>query len=38
MGSNPRRILSLLAIAHPVEGKIISGIEGSLEDGTHPSS
>ena len=36
MGSNPCRIIPLLGIAHPVEGKIISGTEGSPGDGTHP--
>ena len=35
MGSNPRKI-SLLGIAHPVEGKTISGTEDVLGDGTHP--
>ena len=30
------RKIPLLSIAHPVEGKIISGIEGVLGDGTHP--
>ena len=29
MGSNPCRIIPLLSIAHPVEGKIISSTEGS---------
>ena len=29
---------SQLGIAHPVEGKIISGTEGSLGDGTHQRS
>ena len=29
MGSNPCRIITLLGFAHPVERKIISGIEGS---------
>ena len=29
---------SLLGIAHPVEGKIISGTEGSPGDGMHPRS
>ena len=38
MRSNPYRIIPLLGIAYPVEGKIISGIEGSLGDGTHPRS
>ena len=37
MRSNPCRIISLLGIAHPVEGKIISSTEGSLGDGRHPS-
>ena len=36
MGSNPCRIIPLLGIAHPVEGKIISGTEGSPRDGMHP--
>ena len=38
MGSNPCRIIPQLGIAHPVEGKIISVIEGSPGDGTHPRS
>ena len=38
MGSSPSRIIPLLGIAHPVEGKIISGTEGSLRDGMHPRS
>ena len=36
MGSNPCRIIPPLGIAHPVEGKIILGTEGSLGDETHP--
>ena len=36
MGSNPCRIIPLLGIAYPVEGKIILGTEGSLGDGMHP--
>ena len=36
MGSNPCRIIPLLGIAHPVEGKTISGIEDTPGDGTHP--
>ena len=36
MGSNPCRIIPLLGIAHPVEGKIISSTEDTLGDGTHP--
>ena len=38
MGSNSCRIILLLGIAHPIEGKIISGTEGSPRDGTHPKS
>ena len=38
MGSNPCRIIPLLGIAHPVEGKIIPGTKGSPGDGTHPRS
>ena len=38
MGSNPCKIIPLLCIAHLVEGKIISGIEGSPGDGEHPRS
>ena len=38
MESNSCRIIPLLGIAHPVKGKIISGIEGSPGDGTHPRS
>ena len=38
MGSNPCRIIPLLGIAHPVEGKIILGTEGSSRDGTHSRS
>ena len=38
MGSNLSRIIPLVGIAHPVEGKIISGTEGSPMDGTHPRS
>ena len=38
MGSNSCRIIPLLGIAHPIEGKIISGIEGSLGFGTHLKS
>ena len=38
MGSNPCRIIPLLGFAHPVEGKIIPGTEGSPGDGTHPRS
>ena len=38
MGSNPCRIIPLLSIAHPVEGKFISGTEGSPGDGTHPKA
>ena len=38
MGSNPCRIIPLLGIAHPVEGKIILGTEGSPGDGTHSRS
>ena len=38
MGSNPCRIIPLLGIANLVEGKIISGTEGSPRDGTHPRS
>ena len=30
MGSNPCRIIPLLGIAHPAEGKIISGTEVHL--------
>ena len=36
MGSNPSRTISLLGIAHPVEGKNISGTEDAPEDGMHP--
>ena len=36
MGSNRSRKFSLLGIAHPVEGKIISGTEDAPRDGTHP--
>ena len=36
MGSNPSRKISLLGIAHPIEGKIISGTENGPGDGTHP--
>ena len=35
MGSNPSRKIPLLGIAHPVEGKIISGNEGAPGDGMH---
>ena len=38
MESNPCRKISLLDIAHPVEGKNILGTEGSPGDGTHPRS
>ena len=38
MGSNPCRIIPLLGIAHLVEGKIISGTEGSPGDGVHARS
>ena len=38
MESNPCRIIPLLGIAHPVEGKIISDNEGSPGDGTHLKS
>ena len=36
VGSNPSREIPLLGIAHPVEGKTISGIEDALRDGMHP--
>ena len=36
MGSNPRRKIQLLGIAHLVMGITISGTEGALRDGTHP--
>ena len=36
MGSNPRRKIQLLGIAHPVVGITISGTEGLPGDGTHP--
>ena len=36
MGSNPCRKIPLLGVAHPVEGKTISGNEGKPEDGMHP--
>ena len=36
VGSNPSREIPLLGIAHPVEGKTISGTEDALGDGTHP--
>ena len=35
MGSNPCRIISLLGIAHPVEGKTISGTEEASDDRMH---
>ena len=38
MGSNPCRIIPLLGIAYPIEGKSISGTEGLPGDGTHPRS
>ena len=38
MGSNPSRKISLLGIAHPVEGKTISSTKDALGDGTHPGS
>ena len=38
MGSNPCRKIPLLGVAHPVEGKTISGTEGAPGDGTHPRS
>ena len=38
VGSSPSRIIQLLGIAHSVEGKIVSGTEGSPGDGTHPRS
>ena len=38
MGSNPCRKIPLLGIAHSVEGKIISGTEGSPGDGTRSRS
>ena len=34
--SNPSREMPLLGIAHPIEGKNISGTEDALGDGTHP--
>ena len=37
MGSNPCRIIPLLGIAHPVEGKTISGTEEAPDDGMHLS-
>ena len=36
MESNPCRIIPLLGIAHPVEGKTISGAEEAPGDGMHP--
>ena len=36
MGGNPSRKITLLDIAHPVEGKTISGAEDAPGDGTHP--
>ena len=38
MGSNLCRIIPLLGFAHPVEGKLILGTEGSPGDGTHMRS
>ena len=38
MGSNPCRIIPLLGITHPVEGKLISGTKGAPGDGTHSRS
>ena len=38
MGSNPSRKIPLLGIAHPVEGKTISGTEDAPRDRTHPGS
>ena len=38
VGSNLSREIPLLGIAHPVEGKTISGTEDALGDGTHPGS
>ena len=38
MGSNLCRIIPLLGIAHPVEGNIITGTEGSPGNVTHPRS
>ena len=35
MGSNSCRIIPLLGIAHPVEGKTILGAEYGPGDGTH---
>ena len=35
MGSNLCRIIPLMGIAYLVEGKIISGTEGSPRDRTH---
>ena len=35
MGSNPCRKIPLLGVAHPVEGKTISGTEGTPGGGTH---
>ena len=36
MESNPSRKIPLLGIAHPVEGKTISGTEDAPGDGMHP--
>ena len=36
VGSNLSRKISLLGIAHPVEGKTISGTEDASGDGTLP--
>ena len=36
VGSNPSRKISLLGIAHTVEGTTISGTEDAPGDGTHP--
>ena len=35
MGSNPSRKISLLGIAHPVEGTTISGTGSIQEDDAH---
>ena len=35
-GDNSSREIPLLGIAHPVEGKTISGTEDALGDGMHP--
>ena len=36
MENNPSRKILLFGIAHPVEGKTISGTENATRDGTHP--